>query len=126
MSRNTKSQRQSPRRTADRLQSARLAGPIEPVVIDTSEYVEAEPVHIFTIDEIDYFMPGEPSPALALRVLEMAELRGDEAATSYMLAEMLGEESHTALKNCDKIRPAQMEAIIEIVSSHMMGSMQGN
>lgn len=125
MSRNNK--RQSPRRTAERLAAAQVRrGPIEPVVIDTNDYVEAEPIHIFTIDGVEYFMPGEPSPALAMRVLEVAELQGDAAATSYMLAEMLGEESHTALKNCDKIKPAQMEAIIEIVTDHMMGSMSGN
>ena len=116
--------RKSTRTAPARTMRKRRSGPIEPIIIDTSVEVEkAPPIHIFTIDDVDYFMDAEPSPALALRMLEMAELNGDAAAMSYVLAEVLGPEGHAALKNCDSLTKAQLEAILEIVGDHVMGAL---
>jgi len=116
--------RKSTRTAPARTMRKRRSGPIEPIVIDTSvEVKKAPPIHIFTIDDVDYFMDAEPSPALALRMLEMAELNGEAAAMSYVLAEVLGPEGHTALKNCDSLTKAQLEAILEIVGDHVMGAL---
>ena len=118
----SKSRRKGPERTADRMRRRR-SGPIEPVVIDSSNVKVVDRIHVFTIDDVDYTMDGAPSPALALRMLEMIELKGEEAAMSYAMHEVLGDEAFDALKNCDAITTEQFEAIMEIVGDHVMGAL---
>jgi hypothetical protein len=97
----------------------------DPIQIDTIEnHDPVEPIHLFTIDGTQYFMPGFISPALALRALEVVELRGQEAGISYMLHEVLGDEAHTALKECESIRPSQLRAIMDIVTNRVLGALE--
>ena len=97
----------------------------EPIDIDsTVDESVVEPIHIFTIDSEKYYMPGEVLPAVALRALEVIELRGQEAGISYMLHEVLGDEAHTALKNCNALRSTQLRAIMDIVSNHVLGALE--
>jgi hypothetical protein len=99
-------------------------GPFEPIVIDSSDYAEPEREHIFTIDGIHYTMPKTVEPALALRVLEVIEVDGEAAATSFALYEVLGEEAHEALKGCKAMTAAQMMAITEVIMDRVMGSLE--
>jgi hypothetical protein len=95
-----------------------------PPEIDSESYVEPEMEHIFSIDGVQYFMPVSVPPAIALRVLEVIELQGEDAAASYVLHEVLGEEAHTALKNCQAIKSAQLKAIVEVVTERAMGALE--
>lgn len=102
--------------------------PVEPVVISATAPV-VEPIHLFTITgengEPDerYYMPGWIGPNLAVKVLERIEMDGEEAAMSYMLFTVLGEETHTALKNAEGMTPEQFAAISDIVMNRVMAAL---
>ena len=113
------------RATAAKLNRHRRAianGPIEPVVI-TSDAPDVEPIHIFTIDDVPYYMPGYISPALALRMLEVIEDKGEEAGLSYALREVLGDGGHDALKNAEGITSEQFSAVMDIVLTRILATM---
>lgn len=115
--------RQRPERTAERMRRMR-SGPIEPIVIDTTvEREQKEPILLFTIDGENYFMDSEPSPALALRMLEMTETDGESAAMSYVLHEVLGDEGYDALKTCEAMTGEQFTRIVEYIGDHVMGAL---
>ncbi len=108
--------------------------PIEPVFIDASAVPVLDDIHIFSIftdpevegdDKVEtrYYMPGFISPSLSLRVLEVIELRGYESGVSFALHEVLGEEAHEALKNCDALKGSHLDAIMEIVMSRVMAAL---
>jgi hypothetical protein len=99
-------------------------GPFEPIVIDSSDYAEPEREHIFTIDGVEYTMPVTVEPALALRVLEVIEVNGEAAATSFALYEVLGEKAHEALKGCKAMTAAQMMAITDVIMERVLGSLE--
>jgi len=122
MSSKSRRQRTGPERSAVAMMRRRRSGPVEPIRIDTSVERVVDRVHVFSIDDVDYFMDAEHPPALALRMLEMTELKGEAAAMSYVLAEVLG-EGHEALKNCEHLTNAQFEAIVDIVADAVMGAL---
>jgi hypothetical protein len=97
--------------------------PIEPIVIDSTDVEEVEDVHLFTLDDVPYFMPGQIGANLALKVLERIELDGEEAGISFMLYTVLGEEAHTALKTCDSLKASQLTAITDVVLDRVLGAM---
>jgi hypothetical protein len=98
--------------------------PFVPIEIDSTSYIEPAMEHIFSIDGVEYFMPVSVPPAIALRVLEVIELQGEEAASSYVLHEVLGDEAHSALKNCTAVTSSQLKAIVEVVTTRAMGALE--
>lgn len=109
---------------------AKLAqGPIEPVIIGAPDDAEeVAPVHIFSIGETDYYMPGEVPASLALQVLEVTELDGQQAAVSYALRTVLGDDGFDALKNHPTLKRKELSAVMDIVMARVMGALddEGN
>lgn len=116
------------REVQNRTRRFNASKPFEPVVISPTA-PELPDIHLFTITgengEPDerYYMPGWIGPNLAVKVLERIEMDGEEAATSYMLFTVLGEKTHTALKNAEGMTPEQFEQITEVVMDRVMAAM---
>ncbi len=115
------------RETTNKQRRFDASKPVEPVVI-SAKPPEVPSIHLFTItgengepDE-DYYMPGWIGPNLAVKVLERIEMDGEEAATSFMLWTVLGEETHNALKNAEGMTTEQFAKISDVVMNRVMAA----
>lgn len=96
--------------------------PIEPILLTTNESAEeAPPIHLFSIDDTPYYIPGEVSPSFALRVLEVIERDGEAAATGFAIRTMLGDEGYDALKNHKSLTKRDLATIMNVVMSRVFG-----
>ncbi|NUU26110.1 MAG: hypothetical protein HOV68_32110 [Streptomycetaceae bacterium] len=101
-------------------------GGFEPIRIVTPETPpEVELVELFSIDGQAYFVPRDPSPAVALRFIRAAQVAGMELALAELLVEMLGEEAYEALASCDAMTAAQFGAIMQGLRQLSMGALEG-
>lgn len=110
-------------RTQDHKTKANAPRPL--IEISTAENDEPDSIPLFSIDGEVYSMPGRVPPAVAIQALEIVADQGMEAAIPFMLKEALGSEGYQALRNCRAMTGAQLEAIMEVVQQHVMGSMDG-
>ena len=88
---------------------------IEPLHFDSSKTVDdGDVVNIFSIDDTDYYVPREPRANVTLKYLRMA--RTDPAnAQGWLLEQLLGEESYTALMDYDGLTTADLLKVLAIV-----------
>jgi hypothetical protein len=86
---------------------------------------EPEPIPVFAIDGETYTMPAVISASFALEVLDRMRTDGEMAVTGWMLEEVLGTEAYEALKGCKGLNTDQLKAIMDHVSEHVMGALEG-
>jgi hypothetical protein len=84
---------------------------------------EAEPIPVFSADGVTYTMPAEVSADLALTFIE--KLADNEASASlWLLKYLFGRDGYEALKRT--ATGAQLRAVTDVVSDHVMGAAEGN
>lgn len=88
---------------------------IEALHFDSSKTVDdADVVKIFSIDDTDYYVPREPRANVTLKYLRMA--RTDPAnAQGWLLEQLLGEESYTALMEYEALTKEELLHVLAIV-----------
>jgi hypothetical protein len=89
---------------------------------DDDDNVEIEQIHVFSIGDVDYFMPTEVPYFHSVRVMEINATRGESAAIAYMLRATLGDESYEALINYPKLRSEHFEQIVTTANKIIMAS----
>lgn len=93
--------------------------PIGIVEIDTAAQAakvkSAEMVPIFRVDGVTYSVPKAERADVSLRYLEISEDEGDDAAASYLLKAMLGENALAALAAVEGLEGKQFNAIMKAV-----------
>lgn len=104
--------------------TATVGKPIEPVVISTEGADTDEKIHIFTIDDTDYYMPAYVPASLSLQALDRMRRHGQEAALSWLLEAVLGAEAYQALMDCPTLTGPQLKAVMRIIGDHVLGQME--
>ena len=95
----------------------------EPAIIELGGPVDGGTIDVFTADGQVYGMPRVIMAELSLEGLErMAE--NEPAAIVWMLKEVFGREGYAALKRV--ATAAQLKAVSDIVSDHVLGQAEGN
>lgn len=84
--------------------------------------VEQEP--IFSIDDVTYSMPSTVSAAVAVKFLDVNRNQGGEAAVSWLMEEVLGTEAYKALMACKTLKPADLKAVMKIVTDKALGVLE--
>lgn len=84
----------------------------------------AEPIPVFAIDGVLHTMPAAVPASITLQALDRFRHEGEIAATAWMLEEVLGTESYTALKECRWLTSDQLAGIMDKVNTHVMGALE--
>jgi hypothetical protein len=109
--------RKAPARRPTQLSAA------SPAIIELGGPTSGETIDVFTADGQVYGMPADVTAELALEGLErMAE--NEAAAIIWMLKEVFGKDGYAALKRT--ATAAQLRAVSDIVSDHILGAAEGN
>jgi hypothetical protein len=92
----------------------------------TSAPARERPVmtHLFTIDDTPYYVPARPPANIALKALKMIREQGEAVGAGWILEELLGEDSYTALANCPDVGPKQMGQIMGAVTQIAIGALE--
>jgi hypothetical protein len=87
---------------------------------------EAKREPLFSIDGVDYEIPieGDVPPVLGLEALEQARTYGQAHAEAWLAEMLLGPDGWRALRTCPDIRPGQMVAIMRIMRTRAMGTLE--
>lgn len=85
----------------------------------------AEQVPIFELEDDEgkprvYSIPKVTRSEIALRYLDVANERGDDAANYYLLTTMFGQEAYDALLSVDGLEEDDLAGVIEQVSRIVM------
>lgn len=94
----------------------------EPIRIDSSKVPEIEMVHLFSIDDTDYYMPKRVRPAIAMKFLQEAAEIGVEVAMARAIRTVLGPDTMTALATCDAVTEKQLTQIMDIIENKIYGT----
>jgi hypothetical protein len=95
----------------------------DPAIIELGGPVDAGTIDVFTAEGTVYGMPRTVTAELALEGLErMAE--NEAAATVWLLREVFGRDGYAALKRT--ATAAQLKAVADVVSDHVLGQTEGN
>lgn len=112
--------RRAVKQPADRMAAAAKRASVEvagvtALDLDAVEAVrDTDVVHLFTLDEVDYFVPKEPRANVTLKYLRMAR-QDAAAAQGWLLEQMLGEDAYTALMEWDGLTTAILLRLLAIV-----------
>lgn len=82
-------------------------------------------VPVFYIDDTMYTVPAEPGAEIGLKMLELLEHRGQEAAMYYMLTTMLGQDGYKALMTYKNLPPTAMAQVIKRINEIANGALEG-
>lgn len=97
---------------------------IEPVRITTSDKQSDEKIHVFSIDDRDYFMPAVVPASLALQVLDKMRTTSENAALGWVLEKVLGREAYDALLTCDSLSATDLKRVMKVVTEHVLGQLE--
>lgn len=97
----------------------------ELVEIHSEDFHEGTPVPLFKLDGVLYSMPGTVPTSVALELLDKMTTGGELAAMAWMMATVVGPEAWEALKSAKAVTPEQLTQIIEHVSDHALGALEG-
>lgn len=84
------------------------------------EVEEREP--LFYIDDREYTIPKVMPTNDALACLHVFRTQGNLFATDHLLETLLGVEGYAALLSYKKLKPEDLQAIIEIATERMLGA----
>jgi len=120
----TAARRRPPRQPEDRLgrDGGRYSSQ-DPAIIELGGADDAGTVDVFTADGQVYGMPRTVTADLALEALERMAVN-EPAAIVWMLKQVFGREGYDALKRT--ATAAQLRAVSDVVSDHVLGEAEGN
>jgi len=101
-------------------------GEIRPVVVGKKGKSGPEMVHIFTIADVDYFIPKHPSPAVMIKFMREARDRrvGRDAAVQNAMITLLGSEALDALAESPDTDEEDVAKVFTIVAHILFGSLK--
>lgn len=101
-------------------------GEIRPIQIGKRGRRAPEMVTIFTIDDVEYQIPKEPSPGLLLKFMREARSRsvGQDVATMNLLTAMIGDEAVEALSESPDVTIEDIADVMAVVSHVAFGSIK--
>lgn len=91
----------------------------------TSEAPVIEMEDVFSIDGRVFQMPARVTTNTALIYMRMVRKQGEEAAISWAVERVLGEDAYVALMNCESLTKDQLGQVMEIVKTKLLGAVDG-
>lgn len=91
-------------------------GEIRPVQIGKRGRKGEEQVHIFTLDDVKFFVPKRPGPAVTMKFQRNLRRMPKQAAVYEALLDMLGQRALDALADSPDTEPEDVADVILIVS----------
>lgn len=92
----------------------------------TKEKPKTEMVPIFELDGKTYKIPANPPAGVSLKYLKISTTEGQDAASYFMLNEMLGEDAFEALSEHPTLTKDQFEAVFKKIEEVVLGDGSGN
>jgi hypothetical protein len=98
----------------------------DPVRIATTEAgPDIEKVHLFSIDDDDYYIPHEVPPQVTIRLLrELAEGVSHETAVARAMRDVLGADAMDALADTPDITKGQMDKIMGVLERMVLAAQE--
>ena len=89
---------------------------IEPLDLDAEPQTTSdEVVHLFTLNEVDYYIPKEPKASVSLKYLRMSRQDLTDAQ-GWLLEQLLGPDAYTALMDWDGLTADILRRLLAIVN----------
>lgn len=82
-------------------------------------------VVLFYIDDRPYSVPAKPGAEVALQILDVIAMRGEEVGIALMLRKLLGDEGYTALMNYDGLEREDLQKVITKAFEIVNGALEG-
>lgn len=101
-----------------------MSQPFTPIHIDTSEEVEEKREPFFYIDEVEYTIPVKVPANVVVQYFKDVKEKGAEYAVACAMEDMLGEDAMTALAETDEITDEQMQKIMAVIETKLLGTMK--
>lgn len=79
---------------------------------------------LFTIDDVDFFMPKEPDPQIGFRMMRDLRRRGEIYAYAGLIEELLGEDVLDALADTKSMSREDWDTIGEILATKVFSRMK--
>jgi len=95
----------------------------DPAIIELGAPVDAGTIDVFTADGQVYGMPRTVMAEMSLEGLERMAVN-EAAATVWLLKAVFGQRGYEALKRT--ATAAQLKAVADVVSDHVLGQVEGN
>lgn len=92
----------------------------------TKEKTKTETIPLFELDGKTYEIPANPRAGVSLKYLQISTTEGSDAASYYILTEMLGEEAFNVLADHPSLTKEQFEAVFKRVEETVLGDGSGN
>lgn len=94
------------------------------IELTSTPNAEIETVELFSIDGQSYSIPKKPRVNLALRYLKMAREEGADAASAYLLEQLVGPAAYDALMNYEDLTSETLGAIMEAAQKVTLGGLE--
>lgn len=83
-----------------------------------------EMVKIFTLDDVDYFIPKQPPASAILAYMREAQVYGEAQGQALLLRRLIGEDNYAALEGCDSLDFEDFGVILTITAKYTTGLFQ--
>lgn len=97
---------------------------MEAIAFTSTPATEREMVDLFSIDGRMYQMPVKVGANVALGYMKMARTHGQDVAMGWAMEKVLGTEAYDALANCDDVSPDDLESVMKVVHTNIMGAVE--
>lgn len=125
----TTTTRRAVKRPADRLPAGvtSVEGAVEPLNLDAlpQEAAVADEVHLFTLNDVDYYVPGAIPAGVTLQFLKMARREGEIQAGGWLMEQVLGEEAYDTLMMWKGLTDDILNQLVGAVNKLAQGSTSG-
>lgn len=88
------------------------------------KYDHVEKEKLFSLDDVDYFIPKEIPPSVVFSYLRDARRGGGEMAFANMFVELVGEDALDALAEHDGMTKENMKALMKALQSRVLGALE--
>ena len=100
---------------------------MEPLNLDAlpQEAAVADEVHLFTLNDVDYYVPGAIPAGVTLQFLKMARREGEIQAGGWLMEQVLGEEAYDTLMMWKGLTDDILNQLVGAVNKLAQGSTSG-
>lgn len=88
------------------------------------KYEDVEKELLFTLDDVNYYIPKEIPPSVVFSYLRDARRGGGEVAFANMFVDLCGEEALDALAENKSVTKKDMKTLIKALQNRVMGALE--
>jgi hypothetical protein len=85
---------------------------------------EVEQIELFSLDGVSYTIPNKARVNVGLRFMKIMRDEGEQAASAWLLEELIGKEGFEALMNFEDLTPEALTTITEAAAKVVLGELE--